>query len=420
MVDSDDQADTLVALPYLVRLARAGDELSIRRLIKESDYSDKPIWIEEGARRNIPDLILAAARHNEVLDWKASYEWYKRLEAVAPELLPEGKLNEVEQRILSEADSPTAQCALLNKFYAGGDKTVAWQLAQHYLEGRGTTKNEAHGYELIHEAAEQGNADAQEKLCEEYYWGKSYLPQDYKLSAQWGEAALAQGRKGLRFMIAYASSEIGKKERAKELYLELIQEENSAAAMNNYACQLSDPQEKAEWYQKAMDNGESYAYWNLGKLYRDGEGVEQDPTKAFTLISFAAKKGVRGAMDDLAIMYRDGIGTQVDGEKAIEWFEAAAKKGYDYALSSIAYMYREGKAVKQDYERAIHYYTLWAERGNIAGYYWIGNIYEHTHDRTKAIYWYRQAAAKGDTDSKKALIRLGTNWVENGILTDTL
>ena len=301
------------------------------------------------------------------------------------------------------------------------DSDAEWCMAQCYMNGTGTLKNEALAYPMYIKAAEEGKVEAQVKLCVAYFHGNEFLPKDYNECARWGEAALAQGNKSVRFEIAYSSSEIGEHDRAKELYLELSGEGNSAA-MNNYACELSDQKEKAEWFQKSADAGSDYGMWNIAKFYRDGTGVEKDVEKALQLFTKAAEKGCKGAIEDLAWMYRYGKGVDIDGEEAVKWYKMAVDKGYHEHLLDLALLYHDGIIVNKDVDLALHYYKQAAEKGIEKALLKLGEMYEkgngveiNTH---KAIFWYRKAAAKGNEEAKECLKRLKTNWMVDGKIED--
>ncbi len=301
------------------------------------------------------------------------------------------------------------------------DQDAYWCLAQCYMNGIGTSKDEALAYPMYIKAAEEGIADAQVKLCEAYFNGNDFLPKDFNECARWGEAAIAQGKANVRFETAFSSSHIGNHDRAKELYFELSSEGNGAA-MNNYACELSDYKEKAEWFQKAADAGDDYGMWNLGKFYRDGTGVEKDIEKALQLLTKAAEKGCKGAIEDLAWMYRYGKEVDVDGEEAVKWYKMAIDKGLNDHLLNIAQLYLDGIIVNRDVDLALHYYKQAAEKGIEKALLALGDIYEkgngveiNTH---KAIFWYRKAAAKGNEDAKERLKRLKANWMVDGKIED--
>ena len=311
----------------------------------------------------------------------------------------------------------------LKKAFAQGyeDSDAYWCLAQCYMNGIGTSKDESLAYPMYIKCAEEGRVDAQVKICEAYFHGNEFLQKEYKECVRWGEAALAQGNKSVRFEVAFSSSAIGLHDRAKELYLELSGEGNSSA-MNNYACELSDPKEKAEWFQKAADAGNDYGMWNLAKFYRDGTGVEKDIEKSLQLFVQAAEEGCKGAIEDLASMYRYGKEVEINGEEAVKWYKMAVDKGDNDHLLDLAQLYLDGIIVNKDADLALHYYKQAAENGIEKALLALGEIYEkgngvelNTH---KAIFWYRKAAAKGNEVAKESLKRLNTNWVADGKIED--
>ena len=302
---------------------------------------------------------------------------------------------------------------LKNSYEKGYDQAY-WCLAQCYMFGTGTNINMDLAYPLYIRAAEEGIIKAQELLCERYFRGDGPLSQNYGLCAKWGEAAIKQGSKVVRFETAYSQSEIGNNERAKELYLELANEGN-AASMNNLGCLLTNHKEKAEWFLRAADKGENYGMWNIGRFYRDGKGVEQNIEKAIHYLTQSSIKGNIGAMLDLAKIYHSGISIEKNYHKAIEWYKKAADKDDMGAILSLAEIYSNGDDSIRNMETAIHYYKIAAEKDNSIALFKLGQVYEYGNcveqNIDQAIYWYRKAANKGNNDAKESLKRLNSNWI---------
>lgn len=290
-----------------------------------------------------------------------------------------------------------------------------WSLADSYYYGRGTTSDEARAYELYLEAAKGGNMRAQETMCDAYFKGNQWVKKDMSQCVKWGEAAISQGCRSVRFVTAYASSEIGNDDRAAELYLELC-DEGVGAAMNNYACMLSDYNEKAEWFKKAADAGDSYGEWNLGMLYMSGNGVEKDFDKGLSLLNKAADDGCVPAMFELARRYRRGDGVKQEGSKVVKWYKKAVDAGDIAALFNLGEVYEAGDVVPQDIDKAIHYFKLAAEQGNVDSLLALGIVYgnlEGAANYQKSIYWYRKAAQGGSQKAKKKLKKMGLDWTDS-------
>jgi hypothetical protein len=92
------------------------------------------------------------------------------------------------------------------------------------------------------------------------------------------------------------------------------------------------------WYEKATEQGESHAPFNLAQLYRTGKGGIQDKNRAVKYYTLAAERGNSEGQFSLGVMYFEGSGTAVDMEKARYWWEKAKSNGVaraDEALSRI-------------------------------------------------------------------------------------
>ena len=300
------------------------------------------------------------------------------------------------------------------------DSEAEWCLAQCYMNGIGTLKNLDLAYPMYIKAAEEGNADAQVKLCEDYFKGNASLPKNFKECARWGEAAIAQDKKGVRFETAYALSSIGQKERAYELYMELADEGNSAA-MNNLGCLEKEESKAFEWFLKAATKGSEVAQKNVARYYRYGIATEKDEQKALDYYIKSANQGYIEAIIELAGLYRHGDCTDKNLEEAIKWYEKAIAKGCQESILDLASLYINDL---YDVEKAIHCYKQAAEKGVEEAILKLGEIYEdgiggevNTH---KAIFWYRKAAANGNEEAKERLKRLGSNWIEDGKIEDDI
>ncbi len=276
---------------------------------------------------------------------------------------------------------------------------------------------------LIH-SAENGDITAQIKLCELYFYGETF-PVDYEQSAYWGEKALAQGDRSCRFKVAYSSSRFGNRSRALTLYSQLA-EEGDCTAMNNLGYVEKDLDKKVYWFKKAADSGNYVAQYNIGLYYKEGRGVEQSYKEMFHYMEMSAKNGFEPAMIEVARLYKRGCGVEKDTDKMLHWYEKAIAKGNVAAMLEIAFLYRYGDYIAQDSGKAMEYYRKAVQTGDKGNFtedspqldamYNIGRMWElgeaGTKNTSKAIFWFRKAALHNHADSKKALIRLGTNWID--------
>ena len=74
---------------------------------------------------------------------------------------------------------------------------------------------------------------------------------------------------------------------------------------------------------------------NLGVMYRDGRGVEQNDAAAVGWFRKAAGKGNAWAEFNLGRMYRLGRGVIRDDAAALEWFRKAAAHGHADAREAL-------------------------------------------------------------------------------------
>ena len=81
------------------------------------------------------------------------------------------------------------------------------------------------------------------------------------------------------------------------------------------------------WFNKAANQGNDFALFNLGFLYEKGIGVEKNEKKAFSLFKQSAEKGYPQAQRKLAHCYYFGTGTAKDIDTAIYWMNKAKENG---------------------------------------------------------------------------------------------
>ena len=113
-----------------------------------------------------------------------------------------------------------------------------------------------------------------------------------------------------------------------------------------------------EWRPLA-EQGHAKAQFNLGVMYADGEGIQQDYGQAAQWYRRAAEQGDADAQTNLGWMYGTGRGVPQNYGQAVEWYRLAADQGYAMAQYNLGVMYGNGRGVVQNYVTA----HMW---GNIA------------------------------------------------------
>ena len=109
-------------------------------------------------------------------------------------------------------------------------------------------------------------------------------------------------------------------------------------------------------YENAIAEGDIYAMNDLGALYYDGRGCEQNFEKAVYYYEMAAKNGNRQAQENLGYCYYYGRNVDVDYEKAFHFFALGAFDGHLVSLYKIGDMYMNGYYVEKNPTEAFHIY----------------------------------------------------------------
>ena len=98
-----------------------------------------------------------------------------------------------------------------------------------------------------------------------------------------------------------------------------------------------------EWLPLA-ELGDAEAQYNLGVMYDEGAGMDQDLAAAADWYRKAAEQGFMDAQTNLGIMYYHGQGVARNHAEAARWFRQAASQGDSEAK---AYLERIDNEVEQ-------------------------------------------------------------------------
>jgi len=83
-----------------------------------------------------------------------------------------------------------------------------------------------------------------------------------------------------------------------------------------------------------------------------------DYPTAVRLLRTLAEMGDAPAQFQLGFLYRMGDGIPQDYDEALKWLQLAANQGHIWAQSNLAFMYRNGEGVPQDYVKAHMWFNL--------------------------------------------------------------
>ena len=93
------------------------------------------------------------------------------------------------------------------------------------------------------------------------------------------------------------------------------------------------------------DQGDAYAQFNLGVMYRDGQGVTQDYAEAVKWYRKAADQGDAVAQKNLGVGYYKGQGVPQDYVEAHKWLNLSAARATEAELRDRALKMRDNAAV---------------------------------------------------------------------------
>jgi hypothetical protein len=108
------------------------------------------------------------------------------------------------------------------------------------------------------------------------------------------------------------------------------------------AYQNKDFETAAREWTPLADTGHMYALYNLGWMYKKGEGVARSDKIAIKLLELSAMQGHAGAQSVLGYIYYYGEGTIRNQMVGARWFTLAAKQGNLRARSELEYMTYKG------------------------------------------------------------------------------
>ena len=156
-----------------------------------------------------------------------------------------------------------------------------------------------------------------------------------------------------------------------------------------------------EWLTEAAEAGLVHAQYKLGKIYRDGRGVEKDALLAAAWLTRAAEQGSDAASYALgALLLTGGEGLAKDILSALNWLRRSAEDGNQYAQYQLGRLLLRGEDAPREIEEAIRWLTASAEQGNQYAQYALGKLFligkEVPQDPEAAVRWFALSAAQGN------------------------
>lgn len=217
-----------------------------------------------------------------------------------------------------------------------GEIAAQSMLGRMLANGVGTQQNEKDGVRWCLIAAEQGDIDSQFALGDFLINGRG-CNQNFVDGLKWIHLATLNGHEYARQMKA-------------------IVEQSLSSQQIDQAHALA-----REWLSNRDDGSSLYV---LGTIYRNGEGIPQDPNKAFDLYCLAAERGYVHAQFYLGLAHEYAYHVPEDFEKAVYWYRKAANQGHTEAQWRLGMNYARGLGVERDLNQAEHWICKSAAQGN--------------------------------------------------------
>ena len=156
-----------------------------------------------------------------------------------------------------------------------------------------------------------------------------------------------------------------------------------------------DMKEAAKWFRLAADHGDAAAAFFLGGCYLDGSGVPKDDWRAYRLMIQSNNGGSEIARQALNAL--------------VQTFQDDAEKGDPTAQFFLGAAYENGFAVDLDYTKALKWYRKAAAQGHVGAQTHLGWALQRGQgtetDLKAAADMFRKAAEKGNPEAQLNLGR---------------
>ena len=294
-----------------------------------------------------------------------------------------------------------------------GDVFAQNEVADLYLNGYGTQRNQTEGFRWLEKSAQAGFWKSINKIGDAYYNG-NIREQDDQKAMQWYQKGIDKGYAGsylgMAYCYYYGRGVDVDNAKAYELFSEAYERGCGEAAnmigimyYHGYGVP-ADPEQEFLWMERSAETGYAQGQCNLGNCYYAGRGTAKDLEKAVQWYQAAAERNNDSAATQLGIIALE----QNNYEEAVKWFRMAAENGYADAQNRLGVRYDNGQGVAEDKHKAFAWYMKAAEQGhmkaqfNVARGYYYGEGVEE--DEEKAREWLRKSAEQGHEDAKELLL----------------
>jgi len=249
-------------------------------------------------------------------------------------VLAMSSLSMANEREIPKADD------IVTKYADLGDPQAQFVLARMYADGRGVPQSDDLAIMWYERSARGGFTEAQHRMGTNHLKGRFGLIEDPGEAFSWYILAAEREHKVSQY---YVGNLLLKGEGVEQDVVEGLNWLERAAGNNckRAKARLGQVYElgvggipvdnaiAVEWYLQAAKHDMSFAQRALGRLYRNGKGVEKNATEAAKWYRLAAEKGKVDAQLALAEMLESGEGDLAPNQtEASYWRQRANNRGF--------------------------------------------------------------------------------------------
>lgn len=167
-------------------------------------------------------------------------------------------------------------------------------------------------------------------------------------------------------------------------------------------------EQAAMWYRKAANDGIVEAQYGLAVCLLYGKGTVKDEKEAVTWFRKAVEKDHLEAQNSLGICFLDGLGVEKNPKEAVVWFKKSALQGSKWGQYNLARRcLLEGNGIKKDDKQAVEWLKASAMQGLACAQFTLGICFYQgkgvEKDPTEAVKWIQQAALQDDAQANHGL-----------------
>lgn len=159
---------------------------------------------------------------------------------------------------------------------------------------------------------------------------------------------------------------------------------------------IPNAEEAFRYFRFAAEKGHRKALFNVAYMYENGMGIPKDSAEAFLWYRRAAEDGHLESQYRLGRRLYHGIGVEKDHSAAAKWIRKAADNGHAASQYSLGWMYTNGSGLQKNAQKAASWFLKSAQQGYAKAQVRLGGLYENgigvMTDNAAAYDWYKLAA----------------------------